>query len=115
MTTQEFVNQLTSLGGEIVNKMQNCKTPEEAYAVAKETGVTDSFDDFVAEMTKIYESVKDLSEDDLEMVAGGGDPQDQDHAGNIVSAIATGLSSGAVTAAASITALLVVPALAASV
>jgi hypothetical protein len=53
--------------------MQASKNPEEAYGIAKETGVTDSFEDFVAEMTKWHDSIKDLTEGDLDMVAGGSD------------------------------------------
>jgi hypothetical protein len=91
--------------------MQACKNPEEAYAVAKETGVTDSFDDFVAEMTKIYESVKDLSEDDLHMVAGGGGAPPGTETKDIVIVTNTVIASAIV----SFSALLIVPALATSV
>jgi hypothetical protein len=71
MTTQEFIAKLTPENVELISKMQAVKTPEEAYAVAKTEGVTDSFDQFVAGMTAFYNEVKDLSEDDLALVAGG--------------------------------------------
>ncbi|GAB6181626.1 hypothetical protein JCM14036_29450 [Desulfotomaculum defluvii] len=57
------------------DKLKACKSPEEAFEVAK--GVVDglSFDDFTATMKKINESIAknqgELSDDDLEQVAGG--------------------------------------------
>ena len=73
MKTQEFIGRLVQENGELVSKMQACKAPEEAYEVAKSAGLTDSFEEFTAEMTKVYESVKNLTEDDLAKVAGGMD------------------------------------------
>jgi hypothetical protein len=108
MKTQEFINKLTAQGEETIAKMKDCKTPEEAYTVAKDAGVTDSFDDFVAVMTKVYESIKDLSEDDLDMVAGGGFTGE-----DVVTYIATASFFGSIVASAS--AALLVPALAASI
>ena len=71
MTTQEFIRKLVPENVDLLSRMQACKAPEEAYEVAKSVGLTDSFEEFTAEMTKFYESVKDLTEEDLANVAGG--------------------------------------------
>jgi len=71
MTTKEFIAKLTPENTELLGKMQVVKTPEDAYAIAKAEGVTDSFDAFTEEMTNFHDSVKELSEEDLDMVAGG--------------------------------------------
>ena len=71
MTTKEFIAALTPEKTELIEKMQTAKTPEDAYAVAKAEGVTDGFDAFTAEMTNFHESLKELSEEDLDAVAGG--------------------------------------------
>jgi hypothetical protein len=71
MTTQDFITKAAAESSPLAAKMQAVKAPEDAYAIAKEEGLTDSFEDFVAEMKKWYESLKDLSEGDLDMVAGG--------------------------------------------
>jgi hypothetical protein len=77
MTTQDFIAKFTPENEGLVAKMQAVKTPEEAYAVARAEGLTDSFEDFVAGMTAFYAKLKDLSESDLEMVAGGELSQDE--------------------------------------
>jgi hypothetical protein len=77
MTTQEFIVKLTPENTDLFEKMKAVKAPEEAYAAAQAEGVTDSYDEFVAVMTKTYEAIKDLSEDDLESVAGGNLSTDQ--------------------------------------
>jgi hypothetical protein len=71
MTTQEFIVKMTSENEKLIAKLQTVKAPEEAYAVAQAEGLADSFEDFVAGMTKFHESIKDLSDSDIEMVAGG--------------------------------------------
>jgi hypothetical protein len=74
MTTQEFITKLTPENEGLIAKMQAVKVPEEAYAVAQAEGVADSFEEFLAEMTRFYEAIKDLSDGDLDAVAGGVDP-----------------------------------------
>ena len=70
MNTLEFVKQ-TSADPAACDKMAACKTPEEAYAIAKDAGVTDSLDEFVAAMQKIQSQVSEVSEDDLEGLNAG--------------------------------------------
>jgi hypothetical protein len=72
MTTIDFIAKLTKENKELTSKMEACKAPEEAYKIAKGEGLTDSFEAFVADMKKLNEAVKNLSEDDLADVAGGG-------------------------------------------
>ena len=90
MRTQEFI---TMLGNsvDLCQKMQTCKAPEEAYNIAKAEGLTDSFEEFTAKMTKFHDSIKDLTEDDLTKVAGG---LTEDEVATIVS---TALSSVGIT------------------
>ena len=96
MTTKDFIAKLNPENAELVGKLEAVKTPEDAYAIAKETGVTDDFNTFTAEMTKVHESVKELSEDDLDMVAGGATAMDI--ANSAALSAASALSSVLVTA-----------------
>ena len=72
MTTKEFAEKLNQ---DTLEKILAAgKNPEAVYAIAKDAGVTDSFDAFKAEMTAQYEAVaQELSEEELAAVAGGGD------------------------------------------
>lgn len=77
MTTKDFVEKLNRAANEsnteIVAKIQAAgKDPEAVYAIAKEAGVTDSFEDFRAEMQNWYESMaQEISEEELAAIAGG--------------------------------------------
>ena len=77
MTTKEFMEKLNQdikdNNVAIVEKIQAVgNDPEAVYAIAKEAGVTDSFEVFKAEMEKMYEAMgQELNEDDLANVAGG--------------------------------------------
>jgi pyruvate dehydrogenase complex dehydrogenase (E1) component len=86
MTTIEFIGKTASESKELVSKLEACKAPEEAYGIAKAEGLTDNFEVFVAEMKKLHEAVKDLSDDDLAEVAGGASKSDKIKAG-IVTAV----------------------------
>ena len=57
---------------ELQAKFAQIRDPEEAYKLA--ASIQDGFskEEFIAEMTKIYnEAVKDLSEEDIAKIAGG--------------------------------------------
>ena len=77
MTTKEFIERLNKdaeeNNNEIFEKIQAAgKNPEVVYAIAKEAGLTDSFEDFQAEMKKVYDSMAEgLSEEELVAIAGG--------------------------------------------
>ena len=77
MNTQEFIEKIEQDAKEndfaILEKIQAVgKNPEAVYAIAKEAGVTDSFEVFEAEMTQTYEAkASELSEEELLAVAGG--------------------------------------------
>ena len=74
MTTKEFIEKLnTEDGVAILEKIQDAgKNPEAVYAIAKEAGLTDSFEVFQAEMAQAYKAMTaELSEEELLAVAGG--------------------------------------------
>ena len=77
MTTKEFIERLNKdaeeNNNEIFEKIQEAgKNPEAVYAMAKEAGLTDSFEDFQAEMKIVYDSMAEgLSEEELLAIAGG--------------------------------------------
>ena len=78
MTTKEFIERLNKdaeeNNNEIFEKIQAAgKNPEVVYAIAKEAGLTDRFEDFQAEMKKMYDSMTEegLSEEELLAIAGG--------------------------------------------
>jgi hypothetical protein len=89
MKTNEFISKFND--EEVIQRMTSVKTPEEAHAVAKEYGVTDSLEEFVEEMTKFKTAIDELSEEDLEAVAGGLSPE-----AIITIATATAATAGAV-------------------
>ncbi|MGN0649299.1 MAG: Nif11-like leader peptide family RiPP precursor [Oscillospiraceae bacterium] len=71
MTTKEFIEK-KSKDEVVTKKMESCKSPEEAYEVAKEAGLTDDFETFKAVMTAVNKRIKgELSDDELDYVAGG--------------------------------------------
>lgn len=82
MTTKEFIERLNKdaeeNNNEIFEKIQEAgKNPEAVYAIAKEAGLTDSFEDFQAEMKKMYDSMAEgLSEEELVAIAGGLNKED---------------------------------------
>lgn len=87
MQTSEFISKLNDAA--LAQKMAAAKSPQEAYEIARTSGVTDSFEVFTAEMEKLKAYVGELSENDLASVAGG-----------MGTAEATAIISGTVTIAA---------------
>ena len=77
MNTKEFLEKLDQDAKEnnftIAEKFQAAgKNPEAVYAIAQEAGLTDSFEVFQAEMTKMYENMSmELTVEELLAVAGG--------------------------------------------
>ena len=103
MTTKEFIERLNKdaeeNNNEIFEKIQEAgKNPEAVYAIAKEAGLTDSFEDFQAEMKKMYDSMTEegLSEEELVAIAGGLSEEDVKaavFAGVAISTIIAGIAS----------------------
>lgn len=61
---------------DLASRMNACKTPDEAYAVASEAVSGFTKEEFVSAMEKIradIESSRELSDEDLSQVAGGAD------------------------------------------
>ncbi|MDD4565936.1 MAG: hypothetical protein PHE79_10750 [Eubacteriales bacterium] len=105
MKTKDFIGKFNE--AEVIQRMTSVKTPEEAYAVAQEYGVTDSMEEFVEEMTKFKAAIDELSEEDLEAVAGGLSPEAiislaSATAASAVSATATAVSATATAVSASV-------------
>ena len=77
MTTKEFIENLNrdanENSAEIFAKIQAGGNDfETIYALAKKTGVTDSFEDFEAEMAARYGNAdRELSDEELASVTGG--------------------------------------------
>ena len=83
MKTKEFIEKLNQgaegNNAELIEKIQEVgKNPEAVYTIAKEAGLTDSFEDFQAEMKKMYDSMTEegLSEEELVAIAGGLNEED---------------------------------------
>ena len=77
MKTKEFIEKLNQgaegNNAELIEKILEVgKNPEAVYTIAKEAGLTDSFEDFQAEMKIVYDSMAEgLSEEELLAIAGG--------------------------------------------
>ena len=82
MKTKEFIEKLNQgaegNNAELIEKIQEVgKNPEAVYTIAKEAGLTDSFEDFQAEMKIVYDSMAEgLSEEELVAIAGGLNKED---------------------------------------
>ena len=74
MTTQEFVT-MPKTDPELAGKLSNAASLRETWEIATAHGLTDTFETFVLEMKKIKETIGQLSEADLDSVAGGMDEQ----------------------------------------
>lgn len=73
MTTKEFIEKALK-DDALRAKLAGCKSPEEAYAVAKEAGLSDGLDAFTAVMTAAEKRVSgELSDEELRDIAGGFD------------------------------------------
>lgn len=92
MTTKDFITKLNN--ADLVKKMSDAKSPKEAYDIAKANGLSDGYDAFVKEMEKLKADTGELSDDDLQAVAGGASTTE------IVSAVSTTAGSAATAASA---------------
>ena len=102
MKTKEFIEKLNQgaegNNAELIEKIQEVgKNPEAVYTIAKEAGLTDSFEDFQAEMKIVYDSMAEgLSEEELVAIAGGLSEEDviaAVFAGVAISTIIAGIAS----------------------
>ena len=74
MNIQDFLRLLNE-DSDLAQKMGGAANPDEAYAIAKEAGLTDSFEVFTDTMTKIYKAQSELSDDEIDSVVGGTKPE----------------------------------------
>ncbi len=70
MTTKELFIKAAQ-DAELAGKLQKAASPEDLYALAKEAGVTDSFEDFKAAAVEIKNSAEKLSPAEVDAVVGG--------------------------------------------
>ena len=61
------------LSGELLQKIQACETPEELVALAKENNVTLTVEQAAAHLAELNDLEVELSDEQLENVAGGKD------------------------------------------
>ena len=71
MTVKEFYDLLVK-DETLAGKLQACKTPDEAYAIAKEAGVTDSLSDFVNYSEEVSKEYKEMSPEEIDSVTAAG-------------------------------------------
>ena len=72
MTVQEMIEQLSAgKNPELYQKIAAYKTADEAYEAAKAAGLTTPKDESVAAFMKWQKQTRELSDIDLEEVAGG--------------------------------------------
>ena len=73
MNIQDFL-QFINENPDLAQKMNGAANPDEAYAIAKEAGLTDSFEVFTDTMAKIYKAQSELSDEDIDSIVGGVEP-----------------------------------------
>ena len=71
MNTAEFIKQV-SADPAACEKMAACTSPEEAYKLACESGLTDTLEAFTGTMQAARAQMSELSEDDLEGLNAAG-------------------------------------------
>ncbi len=70
MTTKEIFEKAAA-DVELAGKFQKAKTPEESYEIAKEAGLTDSFEAFVAAAKEAKDAEEKLNPGEIDAVVGG--------------------------------------------
>jgi len=70
MTTKEFIQYINDRP-ELCEKLAACAAPDEVYAVAKAEGLTDSMEEFIAQVNQMKESMQ-MSDKDLDKVSAAG-------------------------------------------
>lgn len=93
MTLQEFLQDLE--GNEAVaSKLNKAANPDEAYAIAKEAGLSISFEEFSEGMAKLSATQSELSGEEVDAIVGGATTTE------IVSSVSTYTGAAAAAAAA---------------
>lgn len=72
MTVKEFYDSLAT-NADLEQKIKECKTPEDAYAVAKDAGLSESLEDFVKFSEELNAQYKEMSPEEIESVSAAGD------------------------------------------
>ncbi len=71
MTTKELFEKSVA-DAALGEKLQKAKTPEECFEIAKEAGLTDSFEAFVTGAKEIKAEAEKLAPAEVDAVVGGG-------------------------------------------
>lgn len=93
MKTKDFINTLKE-NEDLAKKLTHVKNADEAYEIAKENGVTDDSDTFIAEMKKFKDTVTTISPDELGSLVNAATTSE------IVSAVSTWIGAAAAAASA---------------
>lgn len=88
MKTKEFINKLRD-NDELARRVANAENPEQAYEIAKETGVTDSKEVFCKEMKAFKKAVVEMEQSELEVILGSTSTTE------VVSAVSTYIGAAA--------------------
>lgn len=70
MKMQEFY-ELLAEKPELAEKLSACETPQDAYALAQEAGLDETFETFAAEMEKMSQQAMELNPEDVDAIVGG--------------------------------------------
>lgn len=71
MTTKEFYDKLAQ-DSALAEKFKACKTPDEAYSVAKDNGCSDAMDAFVKVSEELNAKYKEMSPEEVDSVTAAG-------------------------------------------
>ncbi len=71
MTSKEFFKKMAE-DSTLAGKMAAAKSPEECYALAKENGLTDSIEEFMATAKELNDACTKLDPSEIDAVVGGG-------------------------------------------
>lgn len=93
MKTNDFINSLKE-NQDLARKLIHASSPDEAYKIAKETGVTDDSNTFFAEMKKFKDTVTTISPEEMGSLVNSASTSE------IVSAVSTWIGAAAAAASA---------------
>jgi hypothetical protein len=71
MTTKEFYDKLAQ-DAALAEKFKTCKTPDAAYAMAKDNGCSDAMDAFVKVSEELNAKYKEMSPEEVDSVTAAG-------------------------------------------
>lgn len=94
MTTQEVFSKINDDEAFIAKMKAECKTPEQAFELLKEAGLTDDLETFKKTASEMNEAVTRMNDKDVDAIVGG--------TGTVTEPVTTTTTSSAAAATASI-------------